>query len=236
MALDACSIGIFCKDSNSCHKTSFTRKVGLDLIQNLTYEEKECLLWRSNVQRMNASQDTTLTVCYHHKMAFLAKFTCKQMSCCNLFGIHTGFSKAKGTSVIDLQTAKNLENKFLEIVPGLKFCPKCLKLSKNTLADSTSGSSESENELISYGTNTFECQFNSKFNVSSVLNVMGSSPLKLHGLDNCKKVKACKRKVETIKKKLIVDLSIATSLDQSFLDDDTNDAEVVSSKKIETRF
>ena len=181
---------------------------------------------------MNASQDTNLTVCYHHKMAFLAKFTCKQMSCCNLFGIHTGFSKAKGTSVIDLQTAKNLENKFLEIVPGLKFCPKCLKLSKNTLAYSTSGSSESENELISYDTNTFECQSNSKSNVSSVLNVMGSSPLKLHGLDNRKKVKACKRKVETIKKKLIVDLSIATSLDQSFLDDDTNDAEVVSSKKL----
>ena len=49
MALDACSISIFCKDSNSCHKTSFTRKVGLDLIQNLTYEEKECLLWQSNV-------------------------------------------------------------------------------------------------------------------------------------------------------------------------------------------
>ena len=71
MALDACSIGIFCKDSNSCHKTSFIRKVGLDLIQNLTYEEKECLLWRSNVQRMNASQDTTLTVCYHHKRLFL---------------------------------------------------------------------------------------------------------------------------------------------------------------------
>ena len=177
-----------------------SRKVGLDLIQNLTYEEKECLLWQSNVQRMNASQDTTLTVCYHHKMAFLAKFTCKQMSCCNLFGIYTGFSKAKGTSVIDLQTAKNLENKFPEIVPGLKFCPKCLKLSKNTLADSTSGSSECKNELISYNTNTFECQSNSKSNVSSVLNVMGSSALKLHGLDNCKKVKACKRKVETIKK------------------------------------
>ena len=95
MALDACSIGIFCKDSNSCHKTSFTRKVGLDLIQNLTYEEKECLLWRSNVQRMNASQDTTLTVCYHHKMAFLAQFTCKQMSCCNLLEFILDFLKQR---------------------------------------------------------------------------------------------------------------------------------------------
>ena len=45
MALDACSIGIFCKDNNSCHKRSITRKVGLDSIQNLTYEEKKCLLW-----------------------------------------------------------------------------------------------------------------------------------------------------------------------------------------------
>ena len=78
--------------------------------------KKKCLLWRSNVQRMNASRDTNVTVCYHHKMTFLAKFTCKQMSCCNLFGIHTGFSKAKGTTVIDLQTAKNLENQFPEIV------------------------------------------------------------------------------------------------------------------------
>ena len=30
----------FCKDNNSCHKRSITRKVGLDSIQNLTYEEK----------------------------------------------------------------------------------------------------------------------------------------------------------------------------------------------------
>ena len=73
---------------------------------------------------MNASPDTSVTICYHHKKAF-AKFSSKEMSC-NLFRIHTGFSKAKVTSVIDLQTAKNLENKFPEIVPGLKFCPKCL--------------------------------------------------------------------------------------------------------------
>ena len=79
----------------------------------------------------------------------------------------------------------------------MKFCPKCLKLSKNTLADSNSGTSESENEIISYHTSTSECQPNSKSNVNSVLNVMGSSPLKLHGLYNHKKVKACKRKVET---------------------------------------
>ena len=143
---------------------------------------------------MNVSQDTNLTVCYKHKMAFLAKFTRKQMSCCNLFEIYTGLYKANGTLVIDLQTAKNLENKFPEIVPGLKFCPKCLKLSKNTIADSTSGSSESENELIFYDTNTFECQSNSKSNVSSVLNVMGSSPLKLHGLDNHKKRKHLQKK------------------------------------------
>ena len=59
-------------------------------------------------------QDTNLTVGYHHKMAFLAKFTCKQISCCNLFEIHTKLSKAKGTSVIDLQTAKNQKTNFLK--------------------------------------------------------------------------------------------------------------------------
>jgi len=230
MALNACSIGIFSQDSNNCHKTSFTRKIGLDLIENLTSTEKECLLWQSNIRKMTSPLDSNLTVCCHHKLLFLSKFTRKQMTCCNIFGIHTGSSKPKGTSVIDLQTAKNLEDKFPEVIPGLKFCPKCLKLAKNTLVENTSGSSESENEVTS-SINSLESASHSKAKVTSVLNVVGGSPLKLHGLNNRKKVKACKRKVETVKKRLIADLSIATNLDQSFLDDDIDDAEVLSSKK-----
>ena len=54
----------FLQRQHSCHKTSITKKVGLDFIQNLNFEEKECLLRRSNIQNTIASQDLCLTVCY----------------------------------------------------------------------------------------------------------------------------------------------------------------------------
>ena len=44
--------------------------------------------------------------------------------------------------------------------------------------------------------------------------------MKLHGLNGRKKVKACKRKIETVKKQLIAELSVVSNLDQSFLMDD----------------
>ena len=67
---------------------------------------------------------------------------------------------------------------------------------------------------------TEEIASHSKSNLTSVLDVVGGSPLKLDGLDGRKKVKACKRKIETVTKQSIADLSVASNLDQSFLMDD----------------
>ena len=101
--------------------------------------------------------------------------------------------------------------------PGLKLFLNCFKHSKTIC--NLSDSSESENEAASV-LMTEEIASHSKSNLTSVLDVVGGSPLKLYSLDGRKKVKACKRKIETVTKQLITDLSVASSLDQSFLMDD----------------
>ena len=78
---------------------------------------------------------------------------------------------------------------------------------------------------------TEEIASHSKSNLTSVLDVVGDSPLKLHGLDGRKKVKACKRKIETVTKQLIAELSVASNLDQSFLMDD--EEELLEAKRAE---
>ena len=139
------------------------------------------------------------------------------MPCCDLFGLHESGSKAKGVAIISVEAAKNLDNKYSAVKPGLKLCPNCVKHSKTTC--NLSDSSESENEAASV-LMTEEIASHSKSNLTSVLDVVGGCPLKLHGLDGRKKVKACKRKIETVTKQLITDLNVASNLDQSFLMDD----------------
>ena len=197
MSLNACSVGTLANDSNNCHKKSLTKKLGLIFIENLTETKKECLLWRSNLLRFDASQNSNLTVCHHHKLLFLSEFTQKQMPCCDLFGLHESGSKAKGVAIISLEAAKNLENKYSAVKPGLKLRPNCFKHSKTILYHSDS--SESENEAASV-LMTEEIASHIKSNLTSVLDVEGGSPLKLHGLDGRKKVKVCKRKIETVTK------------------------------------
>ena len=101
--------------------------------------------------------------------------------------------------------------------PGLKLCSNFFKHSKTIC--NLSDSSESENEAAAVLI-TEEIASHSKSNQTSVLDVVGGSPLKLHDLDGRKKVKACKRKIQTVTKQLIADLSVASNLDQSFLMDD----------------
>ena len=60
MSLNACSVGTLTNDGNNCHKKSFTKKLGLIFIENLTETEKECLLWRSNLRRLDAFQNSNL--------------------------------------------------------------------------------------------------------------------------------------------------------------------------------
>ena len=114
MSLNACFVGTLTNDGNNCHKKSFTKNLGLIFIENLNETEKECLLWRSNLRRLYASQNSNLTVCHHHKLLFLSKFTRKQMPCCDLFGLHESGSKAKGVATISLEAAKNLEKNYLQ--------------------------------------------------------------------------------------------------------------------------
>ena len=139
------------------------------------------------------------------------------MPYCDLFGLHESRSKAKGIAIISLEAAKNLENKYSAVKPGLKLCPNFFKHSKTIC--NVSDSSESEKIAVSVSM-TEEIASHSKSNLTSVLDVLGGSPLKLHGLDGRKKVKACKKKIKTVTKQSIADLSVASNLDQSFLMDD----------------
>ena len=102
------------------------------------------------------------------------------MPCCDLFGLHESESKAKDVAIISSEAATNLENKYSAVKRGLKLCPNCFKHSKTIC--NLSDSSESENEAASV-LMTEEIASQSKSNLTSVLDVVGGSPLKLHGLD-----------------------------------------------------
>ena len=101
--------------------------------------------------------------------------------------------------------------------PGLKLCPNCFKHSKTIC--NLSNSSESENEAASV-LMTEEIASHSKSNLTSVLDLVGGSPFEVAWFRWMKKVKACKRKIKTVTKQLIADLSVASNLNQSFLMDD----------------
>ena len=87
------------------------------------------------------------------------------MPCCDLFGLHESRSKAKSVAIISLEAAKNLENKYSAVKPGLKLCPNCFKHLKTIC--NLSDSSESENEAASV-LMTEEIASHSKLNLTSV--------------------------------------------------------------------
>lgn len=53
-----------------------------------------------------------------------------------------------------------------------------------------------------------------------MLETVGASPLKLHGLDERKKVKVCQRKLERVKRELVSDIAMAARLNESVLDEE----------------
>ena len=77
-----------------------------------------------------------------------------------------------------------MKNKYSAVKPGLKLCPNCFKHSKTIR--NLSDSSESENEAASV-LMAEEIASHSKSSLTSVLDVVEGSPLKLHGLEWTKK-------------------------------------------------
>ena len=122
-----------------------------------------------------------------------------------------------------------METLFPSIVPGLKWCPKCLNHSYTFFQEN---SASEEIEEVSLQLNKEEMTSKSRASITNVFDETGISPLTLHGLNQQKKLKACKRKVEKVKKKLIWGISSVASLEESILDDTDDDESAPSVKKM----
>ena len=207
--MNSCSIGQ--QENSECHKTSFSRKVGLKNIHDLSSTDKSLLLRRSSL-----SDPNNATVCYHHEKIYLEKYSFLQQSCCDPYNHHPNASKKKSLHVIDVHTADRITlttNKAVH--PGEKLCPSCRK---HSLKDDESETEVDEMDYInlpaatsredSEAMNNIAQEQIYKLNLS--LTDAGFSPLKVQKVSQRDRISYGKRKAFEVKDAVVQQL--ATSL------------------------
>jgi len=70
--MDSCSIGICCNQAQDCHKTTYTRKIGLKKLHELPDDERNLILQRISI--INPVPE--MTVCFHHEQIFFPAIYC----------------------------------------------------------------------------------------------------------------------------------------------------------------
>ncbi|KAG1698831.1 U11/U12 small nuclear ribonucleoprotein [Nymphon striatum] len=144
--LEACSIGLAHNDQ--CHKTSYSKMTGLISGSDLREEDLKIIAWRSGLRGGNVSVST---ICLHHKYLYSnTVYWTKYGKCCDPLDTHT--RKVKGICKIGLAFAEELENIGINIVPGQKLCPSCLKKVKNDVAAAAGSESSTSTDESTPGT------------------------------------------------------------------------------------
>ena len=157
-------------------------------------------------------------MCLHDYAYYITKFSkiaCKTY--CDIFEIHK-HNKSKGSSIITLELAKLLISSFPDAVPGKKLCVSCWnKVNKaaakptdtgsGTISSESSITSESDLSIAESDWELAEALGNtSKETVSTVLQMLGESPMNMHG-------KAMHQRQPLVKQKLS---TVAQNLNESF--------------------
>ncbi len=88
-----CTVGT--KLDQECHKTYYTRKVGLKQVAALEKKSQELISWRSGITF--SSEDS---ICLHHETVYLSRDECRQTSCCDPFQFHTKNVHSKSNKIL----------------------------------------------------------------------------------------------------------------------------------------
>ena len=137
---EKCDVGKYGSD-DSCHKLSYTRKVGVKDFSQLPEEQQDLVLWRAYLRDQ---KDTVQTICLHHEQYYLVRFPKKMEHCCDPFEKHDTTSKnkkTKGQVLITLEMACQFESNNKSVVPGRKICRTCQKQFEELLEASEETSS-----------------------------------------------------------------------------------------------
>lgn len=157
--MDKCSVGEMTGDTDACHKTTYSRTIGLITIADLTNDAQELLRLRTKMP----SFESNSTICLHHESILIARYESLQKHCCDPFQMHTKHMKSS-LRCVNTETAKQLKVK-----PGQKLCPECRK----------KGDTKAELELSTDEDFEPPCIVSDKLNMSIVN--LGCSPLKSVG-------------------------------------------------------
>ena len=88
-----CSIGGF--QDSPCHKTFHTRgKIVLIQANELSKEDVELVIWRAGIHMKSFN-----TICLHHRIQCLNKFTILNPFCCDPFRLHEVKKSHKGNII-----------------------------------------------------------------------------------------------------------------------------------------
>jgi len=139
------------------------------------------------------------------KKTFLGHYRHKQIHCCNIFQRHK--KKCKASVYMSLDTAKQMEAKGFQAVPGSTWC----RLLKALGHDIKDGWQEKNDELEcmedGVQNENDDCEWepdaDNDNDLNSSLASIGISLFKsLHGLDARKKVKICQEKMNKAKRRI----------------------------------
>ena len=207
-----CEIGKLVSEG-SCHKAWYKKEKGYKQLSELSKDEILTLFWRAGFK--SCLEDGSLVinnctkVCYHHYCMYLTCFDKKQNNCNNLFDIHAKSRKRKqrrGTHLVSLQIAKQLEGKF-GLIPGEKLCRECWMYTKNILDDHNSPSEDAGMQELSLSKDARESlESSSAENYSTLLDdslaACKVSPFKSTGKSKCQKLFHASQKTEKVTKTL----------------------------------
>ena len=110
------SIGELIDDSDKCHKTIYSKALGLVDIALLTNEIQELLQQRTD---HDGKFEINSTICLHHKAALITRYETLEKYCSDPFRMYEK-RITKALRVVDVETAKRLK-----IKPGQKLCVNC---------------------------------------------------------------------------------------------------------------
>ena len=91
VASASCTLGRMLESTESCHKLSFSRKVGMIRYDELSEDEVKLIQYRSGCHCFVSGS----TICLHHKIYFLDKFEVEQRVCYDPFDQHASKVKSR---------------------------------------------------------------------------------------------------------------------------------------------
>ena len=126
--LKPCSIGELLHET--CHKITYTKKLGTINVNDLSTEDWELLIWRTGI-----SQVAMTAVCQHHYEGYITKYEkYHHFVCCDPLHQHSSKSVKNQLRTVNIDLARDIHSLLnISVIPGQKLCCNCCKTINESL-------------------------------------------------------------------------------------------------------